>query len=182
LQRFKKKNFEEIEYIDISSIDTRTGIPVSSPLPASEAPSRAAYLVHKGDVLVSTVRPDRNVVGFLHTEPDGIAVASNGFCVLRPADGLAPELLFAFCKSELFKQLVTRHATASMYPVINDGDVLNTPLMVPAGPAANSIVRKIRDSLLTLEKARQQFQEGIEQMNAFHKQMMMSSDDASTNE
>lgn len=52
-------------------------------------------------VLVSTVRPDRNVVALVTKTGDVPVVASNGFCLLR-ADGVPPELVFAFCKTDAF--------------------------------------------------------------------------------
>jgi type I restriction enzyme, S subunit len=73
-----------IRYIDLSSIDQDTKvIHPNKPIVAREAPSRARQLVHTGDVLVSTVRPNLNSVAIVDPILDG-ATASTGFCVLRP--------------------------------------------------------------------------------------------------
>lgn len=46
-----------MEYLDIAAIEQTGIIGRSRPLRFSEAPSRARRVVHKGDILVSTVRP-----------------------------------------------------------------------------------------------------------------------------
>lgn len=181
LPKFKRQEHDEIDYIDISSVDSRTGVPIPSRLRADEAPSRARTIVQAGDVLVSTVRPDRNVVGFVQGEPDGTAVASNGFCILRP-QRIAPELLFAFCKSNLFRTLAARHATASMYPAIGDNDVLNVPLVVPAGSTADEVVSKVRSAFQKVEEARLELAEAIGLVNAFHDALPGVGQPASANE
>src|ERR1035438_9951446 len=115
VERFKKDQGREVTYLDISSVDSKTGLTFPNTLPADEVPSRASYVVRPGDVLVSTVRPDRNVVALVTEAIGDNAVASNGFCVLR-SKTIQPEVLFAYCKTQAFKKILSRHATASMYP------------------------------------------------------------------
>ena len=75
---------ELICYVDLSSIDQENKtIDPNQPIIAREAPSRARQLIKKGDILVSTVRPNLNGVAIVNESLDG-ATASTGFCVLRP--------------------------------------------------------------------------------------------------
>ena len=54
---------KQFNYIEISDIDSQTCVVYSNSIETSVAPSRARKLVKAGDVLVSTVRPERGAVG-----------------------------------------------------------------------------------------------------------------------
>ncbi len=163
--RFKRQLFNEINYLDISSVDNKTGLTIPTPMASSEAPSRASYMVQPNDVLVSTVRPDRNVVALVMSAiGNRPMVASNGFCVLRPK-GIEPEVLFAYCKTESFRTMLTRHATASMYPTVTDRDVLNIPLVPPPPEVADRVRKLVRDGLEMTEKAQALLRQAVALMN-----------------
>ena len=87
-RRIQKKRdlgerYEHIRYIDISSIDNElkkvTGYVEYT---MDEAPSRAQQVLEKGDILVSTVRPNLQNIA-VNPYSEGNVVASTGFCVLR---------------------------------------------------------------------------------------------------
>lgn len=160
LDRFKKSLFKEIRYLDISSVDSDTGLTNASEISASDAPSRASYMIQPGDVLVSTVRPDRNVVALITGTGGSPAVASNGFCVLR-SKSIAPEVLFAYCKTKAFKRMLSRHATASMYPTVTDKDVLGIAFHEPSTEASKRVVGLIRSGFEMIERAKRQLSEAI---------------------
>lgn len=166
IPRFKKRDYNNISYVDISCVDGRTGLTFPSTIESAEAPSRASYLVSKGDVLVSTVRPDRNVVALVTAQDEDPTVASNGFCVLRPKD-IDAELLFAYCKTEAFRQMLTMHATASMYPTVGDRDVMSIPFLQPPEAISAEVVSLIRSSLEMIEKAHRQMEQAVKKMDAF---------------
>jgi type I restriction enzyme M protein len=152
IQRFKRQGTNEIAYFDISSVDSETGFAVPTEIPANEAPTRAQYLVRSGDVLVSTVRPDRNAVTLVR-KCEKISVASNGFCVLRP-QGVSSEYLFAFCKTETFRQLLSRYVAASMYPAVSDRDVLEMPFLLPDASTQKTVQKKVQAAFEKMEEAR----------------------------
>src|SRR5262249_4217196 len=118
-----------------------------------------------GDVLVSTVRPDRNVIALVSKTGTAPLVASNGFCLLRAKD-IPPELLYAYCKTDTFRRLLARRATASMYPVVTDRDVLDMPFVRPPDAVAAEIVEKMRVGLKLLEDAKQCISEAIATMES----------------
>ncbi len=165
IDRFKKTAVGKITYLDISSVESKTGLTFPSDMLAADAPSRASYVVRPGDVLVSTVRPERNVVALVTKSVGSKAIASNGFCVLR-AKRIQPEVLFAYCKTEAFKTMLSRHATASMYPTVTDKDVLGVPFLPPPQDVSEKVVKLIRSSLDMVEKAHQQIAEAVALMNA----------------
>jgi type I restriction enzyme M protein len=152
IARFKANAETDISYFDISSIDADTGFATPSLLSSEEAPSRAQYLVRPGDVLVSTVRPDRNSVTIVR-ETQALPVASSGLCVLR-AQRIEPEYLFAFCKTQHFKSLLTRYVTASMYPAVSDADILNVPLLADDETLRKEVTGKVQEAFKKMDEAR----------------------------
>lgn len=165
VERFSRGKHGEIDYLDISSVDARSGVALPTRVDAAEAPSRASYVVRAGDVLVSTVRPDRNVVALVTKKGDVPVVASNGFCLLR-ADGVPSELVFAYCKTDAFRRLLARRATASMYPAATDRDVLELPFVQPEPRSVASIVSKVKEGLAMMESARASIAAAVEEMEA----------------
>jgi hypothetical protein len=147
--RFRKSDFSNIAYVDISSVDVKTGISSPQVMLSTEAPGRASYVLRCGDVLVSTVRPERNVVALIHGHSDLPRIGSNGFCVLR-SKGVAPEVIFAYCKTETFRTLLSRHSAASMYPTVADKDVLSIPFSVPSKRVYDEVVRNVRAGMQSI--------------------------------
>ncbi len=134
-----------LSYIDISSVSIDTGHVQAIALRPFEAPSRARKKVLTGDVIVSTVRPERNAVALIDDELDG-AVCSTGFAVFRARTGIEPYLLFAFLKSSVFVAQAIRRSTASMYPAVSEELLMD--VFVPRGILEHSaeIVRGLQDA------------------------------------
>lgn len=124
---------EPFSYIDISTVDSATKriCEVARVLP-SQAPSRARQLVHAGDVLVSTVRPNLNAVSIVPDELDG-AIASTGFSVLRPnKTHLEPRYLFHWVQTPQFIQYLTSRSTGASYPAVTERVVRDSLMPLPA--------------------------------------------------
>ncbi|MBQ7964648.1 MAG: restriction endonuclease subunit S [Ruminococcus sp.] len=113
-----------IDYIDISSIDNvEKKIHTYQTIEAKEAPSRAKQLVQKGDILVSTVRPNLNAVAIVESLTENLMVCSTGYCVLRSNGTIDNRFLFYFCQSNYFVDDMTSQATGASYPAVNSGIV-----------------------------------------------------------
>jgi type I restriction enzyme S subunit len=108
---------QPFRYIDIASVNIRTGDVQAIEMPEAEAPSRARKRVEVGDIIVSTVRPERNAVAFIREDLAG-SICSTGFAVLTPRAGIDPYALYAFLKSPYFIAQAVRRSTASMYPAV----------------------------------------------------------------
>lgn len=117
-------------YIEISDIDPRTGWVNAKDVPVSKAPSRARKLVRAGDVLVSTVRPERGAVGVVPDDLDG-AICSTGLAVLRP-EGIEPYLLRRLLVTRFVIGQMERHNVGIAYPAISERELLAFKLPVPA--------------------------------------------------
>ena len=120
-------------YVDLSAIDqTEKKISSSALIQGSEAPSRARQLTKKGDILVSTVRPNLNGVAAVTEEFDG-ATASTGFCVLRPRrEKLSSNYLFHWVRSAQFVNAMVQQATGAIYPAVSDRIVKASLIPLPA--------------------------------------------------
>ena len=121
-----------IRYIDLSSVDRESkAVLGATEVMAHEAPSRARQLVRRGDVLVSTVRPNLNGVAAVPPDLDG-ATASTGFTVLRPKpDRLDGRYLFHWVRTPYFIRDMTNKATGASYPAVSDKIVLGSRIPLP---------------------------------------------------
>ena len=110
-----------IDYIDISSVDNETKkVTGYQTITFGEAPSRARKAVRRGNVLVSTVRPNLNAVALLEEDTPNVSVASTGFCVLESKDDVDPRFILNFCKSKPFIDDMVSQATGASYPAVSD--------------------------------------------------------------
>lgn len=129
----KPGNEDEVfDYIDLSAIDQELkAITGARTVQCAEAPSRARQLVHAGDVLVSTVRPNLNGVAMVPPQLDG-ATASTGFCVIRAARAaLEPSYVFHWVRSPTFVSRMVAQATGASYPAVSDRIVLDSEIPLP---------------------------------------------------
>ena len=118
---------DEIEYIDISSVDNiQKKIVSSQTIPIVDAPSRAKQLINKGDVLVSTVRPNLNAVAIVDRETDNTLVASTGYCILRTENEIHQKYIYYFCQSPYFVGNMVKQATGASYPAVSSNIVKNS--------------------------------------------------------
>lgn len=153
---------DSFDYIDLSAInqDTKTIIGVRKVI-CREAPSRARQLVAKGDVLVSTVRPNLNGVAIVPEEIDG-ATASTGFCVLRTRkDLLDRSYLFHWVKSPIFISDIVNKATGANYPAVSDRIICESQIPLP--PLEEQ--RRIAEILDCAEEIRSKRREAIAQLD-----------------
>ena len=122
----------DFRYIDLSSVNQQTKtIELDRRVQVADTPSRARQLIKAGDVLVSTVRPNLNAVAVVPNRLDG-AIASTGFCVLRPnPELLRSEYLFHWVRTESFISEMVRRATGASYPAVSDRIVCESAIPLP---------------------------------------------------
>lgn len=114
----------EFQYMEIGDVQA-DGTAVSNPVPCSEAPSRAKWVVRTGDIVTSTVRPIRKLTALITGDQEGF-VCSSGFVVLQPRK-VSPELLLVYLRARPICELMDLHTSASMYPAISERDILQLP-------------------------------------------------------
>ena len=112
----------EFDYIDLSSVSRGyLDRGLISRYRFQDAPSRARRIVRPGDVLFGTVRPQLQSHALVRT--DG-AVASTGFCVVRPRRGVSDgSFLGHFLLSDQARRQASRLEVGSNYPAVTESDV-----------------------------------------------------------
>lgn len=119
---------KQFDYIEISDVEGSNCSVRAKKTPCSEAPSRARKLVRTGDVVVSTVRPERRTIGVIPPELDG-AVCSTGFAVLR-SNRIAPLVLARLLQSDFVTAQLMRDNSGIAYPVIDEVRLMD--IVLPA--------------------------------------------------
>lgn len=123
-ERFNKNSVTQFQYNDIGNTDMHYGFVKPNIVNSSNAPGRAVFINKKDDVLISTVRPNRNANAILDAS-EHVQVGSNGFVNLR-ASFVNPNYLYAYSKTKYFINSLVRATTSSMYPAVRNRDALNT--------------------------------------------------------
>ena len=126
-------------YLEIGELDLASGLVKPTRLATVDAPSRATTLVQPGDVLVSTVRPNRKNVGLVPEvgEPLPI-VASSGFSVLRFRSPEEAAFYLFWLRSDAATMQLMRWDAGSSYPAIDE----SVPLKVLVPRYADEVVRE----------------------------------------
>ena len=152
-----------IDYLDISSVDNAEKRIISyQTIRSSNAPSRAKQLLKKGDVLVSTVRPNLNAVAVVEEETENLMVGSTGYCVLRCKENIDVRYLFNFCQSQYFIDDMSSQATGASYPAVSNSIVRNS--LIPCHSIEEQ--RKIAEKIDT-----------VSELIAFRKQQLVELDE-----
>ena len=168
IMKTKKKHKERdiIKYVDISSIDNLKNEIISyKEYEVGLEPSRAQQCLEKGDILISTVRPNLKNIAVNNYEEDNI-VGSSGFCVLR-VNKCMREYLFEVVKTEKFTNDMILLATGANYPAIRDKDILDYKIAVPPITLQNQfveIIKQIDKQKFEIEKSLKETQELYESL------------------
>lgn len=117
-----------INYVDIASVSTGS-IDQVQELPFDDAPSRARRKVKHGDIIWSSVRPNRRSYSLVLNPTDSMLV-STGFSVLT-ATQVPYTYLYQAVTTDDFVEYLTNHATGAAYPAVNAADFENARLLLP---------------------------------------------------
>jgi len=151
-RKFQSQKSEIFQYIEISEVDLSTGEYNKLEILGESAPDRAQWIVRRGDIIISTVRPIRNAVSLI-TEDSKNLVCSSGFAVLK-AEKVEPEYLFIYLKSRPIVELLDRKTTATMYPAVTVDDILNTKIYLGDENFREEIKSKVIEAQNELEKSK----------------------------
>ena len=145
-----KPTGEYFKYIDIDAIDNKIcKIREPKKTLTQNAPSRATRHTQKGDVLFSMVRPYLKNIALV--EEDG-CIASTGFYVCRPFDGLSSLFLFELMTSEYVVNGLNKFMKGDNSPSINNVDIENLPIPLPPLGEQKRIVEKLDEVMAEIDK------------------------------
>lgn len=154
----------EFDYISLSDVNNGC---ISDDLVRhrlKNAPSRARRIVRKGDVLLSTVRP--NLQGFAKVEEkhDGV-IASTGFSVLTPHKNMCGDYIYHYVFSGHIKNQINSLVVGTNYPSINSSEIANLVIYCPEYQeqvkisrvlnASSEIIRIYQQKLAALKQEKQ---------------------------
>ena len=131
------------DYVEIGDVDVGMGIAAPNRIDTVDLPDNAKIITRKGDIIVSTVRPNRGAVAIL---ADDNLLVSGAFTVLREVGSYKKEVLQALLRTELYRDWLLRYNVGTSYPVIKDSDVLNMPIPLLPDDLQNEIARKVQES------------------------------------
>ena len=161
------RELDAYNYVEIGDIDVGTGTAAFNVVNTSELPDNAKIMTRQGDLLVSTVRPNRGAVAIL--EDDALLV-SGAFTVLREKGNYPKEILQVLLRTSTYRDWLLRFNVGTSYPVIKDEDVLNMPIPLFEESVKQSVVSKVNQaaslraqSKQLLEYAKQAVEMAIEQ-------------------
>ncbi len=146
----------EFNYISLEDVDA--GVLRSSSVQVfGAAPSRARRILRKGDILISTVRPNlKSHLLFAVDAPHW--VCSTGFAVVRCREGVThPGYVFSHLFGYSVSQQIDALLTGSNYPAINSGDVRALEIPFPEYAEQTAIASVLSDmdaELAALEQRR----------------------------
>ncbi|MBN1478670.1 restriction endonuclease subunit S [candidate division KSB1 bacterium] len=120
---------ETIHYINISSVSTNSINSIEAKY-FRDAPSRARRIVNHGDIIWSTVRPNRKSFALIYNPPTDLIV-STGFAVIT-AQELPYSYLYYAITTDDFAIYLANNATGSAYPAVNESDFANAKVLVPS--------------------------------------------------
>jgi len=154
---------KEFEYIDISNVNTFTGEITTQRLKGYQAPSRARKVVRENDIILSTVRPNRNAVAIIPGELDN-EICSTGFSVIK-AKKINPWFLFAFLKTKYAINQLVRLTMASMYPAVSEEDIETILIPLPPSSFQENIESMLKDFCKKLNEANTKYRQAEDLLN-----------------
>ena len=143
---------EQINYINITSVSPGRINGIET-IYFDDAPSRARRLVEHGDIIWSTVRPNRKSYSLI-LNPIKDLVASTGFAVIS-AKETAYSYLYHVLTTDNFVYYLTNNATGSAYPAVNTNDFKNADIVLPEKNIVERFNNIVEDMLFEKENLQQ---------------------------
>ena len=139
------------QYIEIATVDPRTGEADWNTVPTDEAPSRARMRIRVDDLIISLTRPHHGSIAHLGPEFEG-CVASTGFAVVRDvADYVHRDYLWCVLRTRMCLSQMLQRASGGNYPAITEAELRN--ILVPI-PDQNTQHNVAAEAVRRLDEAR----------------------------
>lgn len=149
------RNQEAYSYVEIGDIDVGTGSAFFNTVVTEELPDNAKIMTPKGDILVSTVRPDCGAVAVLKSDD---LLVSGAFTVLRESGDYPKEMLQVLLRTSMYRDWLLRFNVGTSYPVIKDEDMLNMPIPILVDDVKQDVVAKVNESASLRHQSKQLFE------------------------
>jgi len=154
-------------YINLGDVDSGIISISSDQITFSTAPSRARRIIHKGDILLSTVSPYLKGFAYIDFLPKDI-ICSTGFAVITPKYDIDGKFLYQYIFSEKAERYFNACVVGSNYPALNNSDVEKMSIPLPQ----LSEQKKIAEILSTWDRAIEQTRKLIDAKQRLKKGLM----------
>lgn len=130
-------------YIEINSVNPRTGEAHFNEVATDRAPSRARMKVQMDDIIVSLTRPHHGSIAHLGAEFEG-CVASTGFAVIRKvAPHVRRDYLWCVLRAQFSLDQMIQRASGGNYPAITETELGNITIPVPSMQMQEAIANEV---------------------------------------
>lgn len=139
-------------YVEIGDVNINCGNASFNYIDTEQLPDNAKIMTKKGDIVASTVRPNRGAVAILDT--DGLLV-SGAFTVLRQKSNYKKETLQVLLRTDMYRDWLLRYNVGTSYPVIKDEDVLNMPIPLFDQTIQDRVESNVQESFALRSKSKE---------------------------
>ncbi len=131
-------------YIEISTVNPKTGEAQFNEVPTDKAPSRARMKVQADDIIVSLTRPNHGSIAYLGAEFEE-CVASTGFAIIRDvAFHVRRDYLWSVLRSQFSLDQMIQRASGGNYPAITETELGNITVPVPSMETQEIIATEVQ--------------------------------------
>ncbi|MDD5363080.1 MAG: restriction endonuclease subunit S [Ignavibacteria bacterium] len=139
-------------YIDISSVSTNKIQFPDSQISFKESPSRARKVLHDGDILMATVRPNLKAFARFNKPANRNYIASTGFAVLSKNEKADIDFIYHSLFSNVVEKQIEALVVGSNYPALNISDIRKLKIHSPSLTTQSKIARILSTCDLVIEK------------------------------
>lgn len=150
---YTPKNVIRYKYIELANIGKSGDVTGCDEQNGEDLPTRARRIVHRGDVVVSSIEGSLDSCALITDEYDG-ALCSTGFYVLQSSQ-LNPETLLALFKSQPIQNLMKKGCSGTILTAISKSELERIPLPVIRKEVQDEIAKHVQKSFELRKKALQ---------------------------
>lgn len=119
-------------YVDIGSVSTNNIQFPDTPITFRGSPSRARKILHDGDVLMATVRPNLKAFAKFIKPTKRNYIASTGFAVFSKKENADLDYIYYSLFSNSVEKQIETLVVGSNYPALNTSDIRKLKILIPS--------------------------------------------------
>lgn len=161
----------ELDYIEISDVNSKGEINNPTKYIFSESPSRCRRVCRKGDVIVSTVRTYLKSIGIIEEQKENL-ICSTGFSVLTPKSDYLPKYIFYMLRSNWFISKIISKSEGVSYPSIQSPKLLGTEVVIMDKEEQQKIVEHLDREIQKIDKDISTKEKKVELLKEYKKSLI----------
>lgn len=152
-----------IHYVEISDVDSVSGINNHTDYTFANAPSRARRIARKNDVIISTVRTYLKAIA---TVKEDDLIVSTGFAVIRPTKVNQKYLAYSLLNDDFLGEVISKSVGVS-YPAINATDLIEIKIPVPPREEQETIATYLDRKVSQIDATIAEKEQMLEDLKAY---------------